>query len=107
MSDYPRMAFLGAVLCLALAVGAVLLFAFAPLLIGENQTLDMLLPIIGMLLVVAAGLMALVGMLLYIYEIATAKNNGQWKAIWIIAIAVLGLIGVVIYEIAARKERKA
>jgi hypothetical protein len=93
--------------CLALALLLILGYAFAPLVMGENESVMGLLPIVAMLLIVLGGVIAAIGTLALLYEIATAKNDGQWKVIWIIAIALFGFLGAGAYMYLARKERKA
>lgn len=107
MADYPRIAYIGGMACLVLALLSLLFFAVSPVLIGENSLVQGALPLASFALVLLAGLLVTAGTILYLYEIATAKNEGQWKAIWIIAILVFGLLGAVAYELVGRKQRMA
>lgn len=107
VADYPRMAYMGGIACLILALLSLLFFAVSPMLIGENELVQSLLPVGAMLLVVLAALLVALGTILYLFEIATAKNDGQWKAVWILAILVFGLLGAVAYELMGRKQRMA
>ncbi len=106
MRDYPALMAKAALGCLGIALLLVIFYAVAPALIGENASVMGILPVISMLLVVLAGLLAVGFCLALIYEIATAKNGGQWKVIWIILIIVFGFVGAAIYMYGARKERK-
>ena len=107
MADLARLSYFGGIACIFLALVSLLAFALWPALLGENELASWVLPIISMLLIVLAGLLVLAGSLLYVYEIATAKNDNTWKCIWIVAILVFGLLGAAAYELVARKERKA
>lgn len=106
MEDWPKKVYLSAIGCLVLALVLLLLFAFVPLFEGDYGPVASVAPILAMLLIVLAGMLSVVGMVLYIYEIATAKNEGNWRAIWIIVIFFLGILGIVIYELVGRKEIK-
>jgi hypothetical protein len=108
MADYPKMAYAGGMGCILLALLCLLAFAFWPAFGGEipSPVADIL-PIAAMLLILLGGMLAFAGTLLYVYEIATAKNDGQWKAIWIIAVLMFWLVGTTLYELFARKDRKA
>ena len=107
VADYPRLAFGAAAVCIVLVL---LWFIVSVLSLvpgeGKGAVLFAIAPVVAMLLLMLGGFLALVGMVLYIYEIATSKNDGQWKAIWIIVVLILGLIGIVAYEIVARKQRQ-
>jgi len=107
MADYPRITYMGGTVFLILGLGSLLFYAISPMLIGENELVQNLLPISAMMLIVLAGLLVTIGTILYLYEIATAKNDGQWKAIWVIAILAFGLLGAVAYELMGRKRRMA
>ena len=39
-------------------------------------------------------------------EIAVSKNEGGWKAIWILVVLIFGVFGTALYMIAARKDLK-
>lgn len=108
--DRPRLVFGAAIVLLVLALVSVLSYALMPLIAGSSSEepgfFMSILPVAAMVMVVLSGLLFLAGCLLYIYEIATAKNDGTWKAIWIVLILVLGVLGVIAYELAGRKERK-
>jgi len=107
LRDYPALLFKAGFGCLALAILLVIGYAVAPLAIGENASVMGLLPVVAMLLIILGGVLATFGTLALLYEIATAKNSGQWKAIWIILIILFGFIGVGAYMYLARKERMA
>lgn len=40
-------------------------------------------------------------------NILTAKNDTNWKILWVLLCLFLGIIGVIIYLCIGRKERKA
>jgi len=107
MADYPRLLFGAAIVLLALGVLTILAMVAVPALFGGGgSSLLIYLPVAAMLLIVLSGVVGLIGTLFILYEIATAKNDGQWKAVWIIVILVLGIIGMALYFALARKGRK-
>lgn len=95
MVDWPRTAYAAGFASIILAF--VLLFASG---LFDFQVGAL----IALLLIVVGALGTLAGLILYILEIAKAKNEGNWKAIWLIAILALGIIGIVLYELMGRKE---
>jgi len=104
--DYPVLAFKAAVGCLLLAILLILFVVFAPLVVGDNELVKTMTPVAAMLIVILGGLLALLANLLLICEVAVSKNDGGWKALWIIVMVVLGILGAVIYLSVARKDLK-
>ena len=66
----------------------------------------MILPILAILSVILAGVLGTVAWILSIVEIATSKEPEAEKEniLWIVVVALMGLIGTAIYFIAARKK---
>ncbi len=50
---------------------------------------------------------SIVGGLWALYEIITAENQSDWKVLWVLAVLLIGIFGVVLYYFVGRKERKA
>ncbi len=57
-------------------------------------------------IIILAIVTALVFVVWAIVDIAKAKNKDEWKLMWILICLFLGLIGVLIYTIVGRSERK-
>ena len=59
--------------------------------------------VIGLLILI---ILALVFWVMMLVNVATAKNKGDWKLVWIIIVVLLGVIGAIIYYFIGKKERK-
>ncbi len=114
LRDYPSLLFKISFGCFALAVLFVLAYALAPVILGgagneEGETVIFIkgiFPVAAMALIMLAGVLGGIAQLLLIYEIATSKNDGQWKAVWIIVVIAFSIVGIGAYMAGARKERK-
>lgn len=112
LRDYPSLLFKISFGCFALAVLFALSYALAPIVLGNSNesmggdSLLSLFPVAAMLLILIAGLLGGIAQLLLVIEIATSKNDGQWKAIWIVVVIAFSIVGISVYMAGARKERK-
>ena len=104
--DYPKLLFMAGIACFVIALLAVLFFAIAPSMLGGGFPLQDLVPVAAMILIVLAGLCVLAAIILLLIEVATASNDGTWKALWLIAMLILGVIGMGLYLAIGRKDRK-
>ena len=109
--DYIAILGAGAIISLVLALVLILGVMIVPLLLGGSgpdggvmTLVKELAPVTAMLLIILSGLLYIGVFLAAIYEIATAKNKGEWKAIWAILLIVFGVIGLAAYLAIARKE---
>jgi hypothetical protein len=92
---------------LMLALVVLLAYALLPAMLGsEIGGLLSFLPIISMLIILLSLLVIIVAWFYSMYEIATAKNDKGWKALWLLVVFLLGIIGLVIYQMSGRKQRK-
>ncbi len=102
MRDYPGLLFKVAMAWLALVLLVVALLYILKEPARENALFGV---VVFAVLGVILGALSFFASLAFIYEIATSKNGWQWKAVWIIPILLLGVIGAGIYIYVARKER--
>ena len=107
--DWYKALFAGAIGCIGLALLLILTLIFLPFFIQDENAVAPIRdigPVAGMLLIILGGLLAFAAMIFALYEIAASKNNGEWKAVWIVIIVAANLFGLVLYEWFARKDLK-
>ena len=56
--------------------------------------------------IIVLAILAFIFWILMLVNVATAKNKGDWKVIWILIVVLLGIIGAIIYYFVGKKERK-
>jgi len=104
-----KMAFFGCIGSMALAVLLIVVYLFT----GSNSSLELINTFIAMasfFLIILSALLYLVVFVLLGWEIATAKNDSGWKALWI-AILLFSLLfsgapGIILYWLVGRKALK-
>lgn len=107
-----KLLWIGAIGSIVLAFLLIIVTILVPLMLGgslggTNTPADMIkstIPVISFLLIILGGLGFFALTIYYIAEIATAGNNTTWKVIWIIAVLVIGALGMLIYERVARGD---
>jgi len=65
--------------------------------------------IIMLLIFLFIGAFSLISFIIWIWglvDVLTAKNESNWKILWGAVIFFLGILGVILYALIARKERK-
>jgi len=67
-------------------------------------TLIIVLAMFGFILLL--GIVTFVLLIWSIVDIAKAKNNGEWKALWILICIFGGMIGIIVYLAVGRKDKK-
>ena len=58
------------------------------------------------ILIMALTLIQLCLMVWALIDISGAKNDGMWKVMWILVCLLGGLMGIIVYLIVGRKDKK-
>lgn len=60
----------------------------------------------GGLLIIILAIVNLIGFIWSLVDISKAKNDTGWKILWIAICFFLGILGVIIYFVTGRKQKK-
>ncbi len=94
--------------CFLLALLPAIAYLILPVVLDFETayTLSSYLGIAIFIPAIIGALLVLLSVIIAIVEVATSKNVGDWKAIWIIVLLLIGPIGLALYLFLARKDLK-